>query len=71
MTMDWMIVEPTLEQKLTLECTCRGIMEATDIEEIQALCVALTKQYLHHGMILKQAVQHIAHLDAWDLEQAA
>ena len=71
MTMDWMIVEPTLEQKLTLECTCRGIMEATDIEEVQALCIALTKQNWHQGMILKQAVQHIAHLDAWDLEQAA
>jgi hypothetical protein len=71
MTMDWMIVEPSLEQRLTLECTCRGISEATDLREVQALCIALTRQNWHQGMILKQAVQHIAQLDSWDLEQAA
>ena len=69
--MDWLIVEPTLEQKLTLECTCRGIMEQTDLEQMQALCVALTKQNWHQGMILKQAVQHIAQLDAWEFDEAA
>ena len=61
--MDWMIVEPTLEQKLTLECTCRGIQEATNFDELQALCIALTKQNWHQTMLLKQAVEKIAQFD--------
>ena len=69
--MDWLIVEPTLEQKLNLECTCRGIMQQTDLEQMQVLCVALTKQNWHQSMILKQAVQHIAQLDAWEFDEAA
>jgi hypothetical protein len=69
--MDWMVVEPTLEQKLTLECTCRGIMEQTDLKQMQVLCVALTKQNWHQAQLLKQAVSHIAQLDAWEFEEAA
>lgn len=69
--MDWMIVEPTLEQKLTLECTCRGIMEQSDLREMQALCIALTKQNWHQGQLLKQAVGHIAQLDEWGISELA
>ena len=63
MTMDWMIVEPSLEQKLTLECTCRGVLEQTDLEQMQSLCIALVKQNWYQGQLLKQAVSHIAQLD--------
>lgn len=69
--MEWMIVEPSLEAKLTLECTCRGIQEATDLEQIQALCIALTKQNWYQGMLLKQAVTHIAQLDSLEESSAA
>ena len=61
--MDWMIVEPSLEQKLTLECTCRGVLEQTDLEQMQSLCIALVKQNWYQGQLLKQAVSHIAQLD--------
>jgi len=62
--MDWMIVEPSLESRLALECTCRGIQEATDFEQMQALCVALTRQNFHQSMLLKQAVTHIGALES-------
>ena len=63
MTMDWMIVEPSLEQKLTLECTCRGVLEQTDLEQMQSLCIALVKQNWYQTQLLRQAVNHIAQFD--------
>lgn len=63
--MEWMIVDPSLESKLTLECTCRGVQEATDLGEIQELCVSLLRQNWYQGMLLKQAVNHIAEHDSW------
>ena len=63
MTMDWMIVEPSLEQKLTLECTCRGVLEQNDLEQMRSLCIALLKQNWYQGQLLKQAVSHIAQFD--------
>lgn len=62
--MDWMIIEPSLESRLKLECTCRGIEEATDLEQMQALCVALTRQNWHQSLLLKQAVHHIGKLES-------
>lgn len=61
--MDWMIVEPSLEQKLTLECTCRGVLEQTDLEQMQSLCIALVKQNWYQTQLLRQAVNHIAQFD--------
>jgi hypothetical protein len=61
--MDWLTVEPTLESSLTLECTCRGIQAATDLEEMQSLCIALTRQNWYQAQLLKQAVSHIAEMD--------
>ncbi len=61
--MDWLTVEPTLESSLTLECICRGIQQATNLEEMQSLCIALTRQNWHQGQLLKQAVSHIAEMD--------
>jgi len=69
--MDWMIIDPSLEQKLNLECTCRRVAEETNVDHLQSLCIALVKQNWHQGILLKQAVEHIAHLDALDLESAA
>ena len=66
-----MIIDPSLEQKLNLECTCRRVNQETDVDYLQSLCIALVKQNWHQGILLKQAVEHIAHLDALDLESAA
>jgi len=61
--MDWMIINPSLEQKLSLECTCRRVHEEKDVDHLQSLCIALIKQNWHQGKLLKQAVEHIASLD--------
>ena len=61
--MDWLTVEPTLESTLTLECTCRGIQQATNLEEVQNLCIALTRQNWYQEQLLKQAISHIAEMD--------
>ena len=62
--MDWMVIEPTLEAKLHLECSCREIREAKDLEAIQNLCVQLTQQNFHQGLLLRQAVNHIGSLES-------
>jgi|TARA_R100000084_G_C4638393_1_gene142371 hypothetical protein len=69
--MHWMIIKPSLEQKLNLECTCRRVSEETDVDYLQSLCIALIKQNWHQAILLKQAVEHIAHLDSLDLDKAA
>jgi|TARA_Y100000015_G_C2360612_1_gene75045 hypothetical protein len=61
--MDWMIIEPSLEQRLNLECTCRRVSEETDVDHLQSLCIALIKQNWHQSILLKQAVERIAALD--------
>ena len=62
--MDWMIIEPSLEQKLNLECTCRGVKQATDLAEMRNLCVALMQQNFYQGLMLRQAVARIGSLES-------
>ena len=62
--MDWMSIEPSLEQKLNLECTCRGIKQATDLAEMRNLCVALMQQNFYQGLMLRQAVTRIGSLES-------
>jgi hypothetical protein len=61
---DWMVVEQSLEEELRLERTVRAIYESDDLKQLQDLCAALTKQQWHYAQLLKQAVGHIAELDA-------
>jgi hypothetical protein len=61
---DWMIVELTIEEELHLEQTVREIQHCDDPKALAKLCVALTKQQWHQSRLLKQAVGHIASLDA-------
>jgi len=65
--MDWMIIDPSLEQQLDLECTCRRVSKETNVDDLQALCIALIKQNWHQTLLLKQAVEHISHLDSLDI----
>ena len=60
----WMIIEPCLEEELTLERSIREIENCGDIDTLSQLCVAMARQQWHQGKLLKQAVGHIASIDA-------
>jgi len=60
----WMIVEQTLEEELVLETTIREIKDCGDIDTITQLCAAMVKQQWHQNQLLRQAVSHIAEMDA-------
>lgn len=61
--MDWMIVQQTLEEELTLERSIRDVQSCNDSEMLKQLCEALVRQSWHQGKLLSQAVDHIASLD--------
>ena len=60
----WMVVEQSLEEELTLERSIREIEDCENIDVLSQLCVAMARQQWHQGKLLKQAVGHIALLDA-------
>ena len=60
----WMIVEQSLEEELTLERSIREIEDCDNIDVLSQLCVAMARQHWHQSKLLKQAVGHIALLDA-------
>ena len=61
---DWMVVKPSLEEELTLERSIREIEDCNNIDVLSRLCVAMARQQWHSTKLLKQAVGHIALLDA-------
>jgi len=61
---DWMVVTKSLEEELKLERTLREIRSCDDKELLTELCVAMAQQSWHQSKLLKQAVGHIASLDA-------
>ena len=63
-SMEWMHVTQTLEEELTLERSIREIEDCENIDVLSQLCVAMARQQWHQGKLLKQAVCHIALLDA-------
>ena len=63
-SMEWMHITPTVEEELTLECSIREIEDCENIDVLSQLCVAMARQQWHQGKLLKQAVGHIALLDA-------
>lgn len=62
-----MIIEPSLEAQLNLECSCRGIKETKDLAEVRNLCVALLQQNFYQGLMLRQAVNHIGALESQNI----
>ena len=60
---EWMIVEQSLEEELTLERSIREIEDCENIDVLSQLCVAMARQQWHQGKLLKQAVGHIAVLE--------
>ena len=63
-SMEWMHITHSLEEELTLERSIREIEDCENIDVLSQLCVAMTRQQWHQGKLLKQAVGHIALLDA-------
>ena len=62
--MEWMIVTQSIEEELQLERMVREIQHCNDLEALSQLCVAMARQQWHQSKLLKQAVGHIASLDA-------
>ena len=63
-SMEWMVVEQSLEEELTLERSIREIEDCENIDVLSQLCVAMARQHWHQSKLLKQAVGHIALMDA-------
>ena len=63
-SMEWMVVEQSLEEELTLERSIREIEDCENIDVLSQLCVAMARQQWHQGKLLKQAVGHIALMEA-------
>ena len=59
-----MVVEQSLEDELSLEKAVRSIDAAEDTGQIKQLCVSLTRQNWHYRQMMKQAVMHVAELEA-------
>ena len=62
--MDWMVIKPSLEAQLNLECSCRGIKETKNLSEVRDLCVALMQQNFYQGLMLRQAINRISTLES-------
>ena len=61
---DWMIVEQSLEEELTLERSIREIEDCKDINTMSQLCVGMMRQQWQQNKLLHQAINHIAEMDA-------
>ncbi len=61
---DWMVVQPSLSEQFVLERSIREIEDCDNVDVLSQLCVAMARQQWHQGKLLKQAVGHIALLDA-------
>ena len=61
---DWMVVEQSLEEELRLERNTRFIEDCGNLEVLSQLCVSLMRTQAHQSKLLKQAVGHIALMEA-------
>jgi len=61
---DWMVVEQSLEEELRLERNTRFIEDCENLDVLSQLCVSLMRTQAHQSKLLKQAVGHIALMEA-------
>ena len=59
----WLIVQPSLEEELTLEKDVREVLNNEDNEDIKKLCAVLLKQSFYRSRVLNQAVKRIDELE--------
>ena len=60
---DWLIVEPSLEQELKLELEERAILISDDHQETANLCASLWRQNWYKDEILKNCLGKIGELE--------
>ena len=60
---DWLIVEPSLEQELKLELEERDILLSDDHQETANLCASLWRQNWYKDEILKNCLGRIGELE--------
>ena len=60
----WMVVEHSLEDELAIEKAVRAIEATDDVGQVKQLCMSLTRQNWHYRQMMKQAVMHVAELEA-------
>ena len=60
----WMVVEHSLEDELAIERAVRAIEATEDVGQVKQLCMSLTRQNWHYRQMMKQAVMHVAELEA-------
>ena len=63
-SLEWMVVEQSLEEELTLERSVREIEDCEIIDVLSQLCVAMARQHWHQGKLLKQAVERVGELES-------
>tara|TARA_B100000700_G_scaffold93132_1_gene105188 strand:- start:1449 stop:1784 length:336 start_codon:yes stop_codon:yes gene_type:complete len=63
-SVDWLIIEPTLEQELALEKETRELFNQTDVEVIRQLSAALIRQNWYQSQVIKKSIQKIGQLEA-------
>ena len=63
-SLEWMVVEQSYEEELTLERCIREIEDCENIDVLSQLCVAMARQQWHQGKLLKQAVERVAELES-------
>ena len=63
-SLEWMVVEQSYEEELTLERCIREIEDRENIDVLSQLCVAMARQQWHQGKLLKQAVERVAELES-------
>ena len=54
----------SLEEQLAVETQARLVLSCPDSKEVARLCSTLIKQNAHQSKLIKQAVHHIAALEA-------
>ena len=59
----WLIVQPSLEEELTLEKDVTEVLNNEDHEDIKKLCAVLLKQSFYRSRVLNQAVKRIDELE--------
>jgi len=59
-----MVIQPSLSEQFLLEQSIREIEDCDNIDVLSRLCVAMARQNWHQSKLLKQAVGHIALMDA-------
>ena len=60
----WMVVEHSLEDELAIEKAVRAIEATEDVGQVKQLCMSLTRQNWHYRQMMRQAVKHVAELEA-------